>query len=179
MAGPGLIYFNPALYGREDELILKWSITAAKTVSPLPINNSAVYAFQDAISSQSTINNFLGSTTEFTTTQFDSTAMGTDAFGCLINMSGESANVSGTISSTTTRAQASSVLALQISMYSGSNGATVVSEGVVAVSTLTDSSLSTQIACGSAGNIAFRAILSGYDALTSGLIVAKIHWVSI
>jgi hypothetical protein len=179
MAGPGLIYFNPALYGKEDQLLLKWSITGAKTVSPLPINNSAVYTVADAIAAQSTIDNFLGSTNEFLIAQFDATSMGTDAFGCLINMSGESSGVSGTVSATTMRAQAASVLCMEISLYSGSQGATVVNEGVVAVSTLTSTSLTTQVACGSAGNIAFRAILSGLDNLTSGLIVARIHWVSV
>jgi len=175
MAGPGLIYQSGDLYAKEDELILKWNITGAKTSTPLPLNRSSVLTVYDAISSQSTIDDFLGSTNEFLIAQFDSTAMGTDAFGFLINMSGQAPG----LTTTTNKAQAAQLLAATISLYSGANGATVVNEGVVSVTTLTSSSLSTQCAVGSYGNLAMRAILTGLDALTSGLIVARLHWVSI
>ncbi len=178
MAGPGLIYRNSSLYACEDELILKWNITGAKTVSTLPIGNSAVLTTFDALSSQAQIDSFLGSTNEFLLAQFDATAMGTDSFGCLINMSGLSSGVSGTISSTTSQAQAAALLCMQISLHSGSQGATTVSEGVASVATLTSSSLTTECAVGAAGNMAFRAVLSGVDILTVGIIVARLHWVS-
>ncbi len=173
MAGPGLIYDNDYLYAKEDELVLKWNITAAKTVSPLPISNNAVLTTFDAIAAQATIDSFLGSTNEFLIAQFDSTAMGTDAFAGIINMSGLKSGVAAG-----STAQASSLLCAQISLHSGANGATLVSEGVVAVTPLTSSSLTTQAACGAYGNLAFRAILSGVDILTAGIIVVRLHWVS-
>ncbi len=86
MAGPGLIYKNDYMYAREDELLLKWQVTAAKTVSPLPISNNSVLTTFDALASQAVIDNWLGSTNEFLLAQFDSTSMGTDAFGGLINI---------------------------------------------------------------------------------------------
>lgn len=177
MAGPGLLYMNESLYGKEDELILKWKITGAKTSTPLPLNNSAVLTAYDAIASQTTIDSFLGTTNEFLIAQFDATAMGTDAFAGIVNMSGQKTGV--TVLNGANSAQAASVLAMTIHLYSGTNGATVVNEGVNVSSTLTSSSLTTQVACGANGNIAFRSILSGLDILTSGLIIARIHWVSI
>lgn len=176
MAGPGLIYENDYLYAKEDELILKFNITAAKTVSPMPISNNAVLTAFDAIASQSVIDNWLGSTNEFLVAAFDATAMGTDAFACIVNMSGLKAGVDA--SSTGSLAQAQSLLCAQISLFSGSNGATAVSEGVASVATLTASTLSTQAACGAFGNLALRAVLSGVDVLTSGIIVVRLHWVS-
>lgn len=177
MSKPGLIYFNESLYGKEDELILKWKVTAAKTVVPLPINQSAVFTAFDAITPQSTIDNFLGTTNEFLIAQFDATSMGTDAFAGIINMSGQTTGV--TALGGANSAQAASVLCMVATLYSGSNGATSVAEGVASVATLTSTSLTTQIACGGSGNIAFRTILSGLDVLTTGLIVVKINWVSI
>ena len=174
MAGPGLIYQSGDLYAKEDELILKWSITGAKTSTPLPLNRSSVMTVYDAIAAQSTIDNFLGSTNEFLIAQFDSTAMGTDAFGFLINMSGQAPG----LNTTNNKAQAAQLLAVTVSVASGANGATMVSNGVVSVATLTSSSLTTQFALGTYGNIAGRAILTGLDALTSGLITARLHWVS-
>ncbi len=175
MAGPGLIYQSGDLYAKEDELILKWNITGAKTSTPLPLNRSSVMTVYDAISSQTTIDNFLGTTNEFLIAQFDATAMGTDAFGFIVNMSGQATG----LNTTNNKAQAAQLLCATISMYSGSQGATAVNEGVVSVATLTSSSLATECAVGSYGNLAVRAILSGLDILTVGIIVARLHWVSI
>ncbi len=174
MAGPGLIYQSGDLYAKEDEMILKWNITGAKTSTPLPLNRSSVMTVYDAIAAQATIDNFLGTTNEFLIAQFDATAMGTDAFGFLINMSGGAPG----LNTTTNRAQAAQLLCVEVTLHSGSQGATAVNEGVASIATLTSSSLATEFALGSYGNIAGRAILSGLDILTTGIIVARLHWVS-
>lgn len=129
-----------------------YQITAAKTVTN-KTKNSTLTAF-DAIAAQATIDSFLGTTNEFLIAQFDATAMGTDAFAVIANLGG----------------QASELVGVRAFLNSGTNGATAVSQSVVPVATLTSSSLTTQAALGSSGNVAARFILSGVDILTAGVI---------
>lgn len=180
MAGPGLIYMNEQIYQREDELIIKLKITGAGTQTLLPLNNSAVLAFQTAaVPTQAAIDAFLGSSSEFLAAQFNATSIGVDALGLLVNMSGQKSGVTSlTANPNTNSAQASSVLAYEARMYSGSQGATIVQEGAVS-GTLASTSLTAGVQGGSCGNIGVRAVLSGLNALTSGLIVVRIHWISI
>ncbi len=94
MADTSLFYWNQK-FGKTQprELKLIWTITGAKTVSTVPIGAPVLTAF-DAISSQSTIDNFLGTVDEFLIIDFDSTAMGADAFACIINMGGQAQSLS-------------------------------------------------------------------------------------
>lgn len=172
-ASTAFVMWNEAFPRRTNTLQLQWSITAAKTVSPLPITASAVLTTFDAIAAQTTIDNFLLTTNEFLITQFDATAMGTDTFAGIIKMNG--ANVATTA---TDLGQAQSVQSMVASVYSGTNGATVVSSGVVGVSALTASSNTSQIAVGANGDMAFRFVASGLDILTAGLINVNIFWTS-
>jgi hypothetical protein len=142
-------------------LDLYYKITAAKTVSDSN-KNVALTAF-DAISSQSVINDFLGTTDEFLLAAFDATAMGADAFAAIVQMGG----------------QVSEVICAKALCYSGTDGATVVSQGVASVATLTASTLSTQVAKGAYGNVAIRVAFGNtpdFDALTAGLIHLQIMY---
>lgn len=164
MADINLFYWNEK-FGKTQPryLTLIWEITGAKTVVTIPAGPPVLTTF-DAISSQSTINSFLGTTDEFTVAQFDTTSMGADAFGCIINMLG----------------QAQAVTGFEISCYSGSGLTTEVRRASLPDG-LTDSTLETAVGLGADGNIAFKVDFGNtpdFDALTSGLIIARVYWVS-
>jgi hypothetical protein len=164
MADTGLFYWNEKL-GKTNprELVLVWNITGAKTVTNVPVG-APTYPVFDAISSQSTINDFLGTTNEFTTAQFDSTSMGNDAFGGLVNMQG----------------QVQSVLYFTAQCYSSTGGSTQVTRESLN-NGLADSTLETAVGLGSQGNLAFKVDFGNtpdFDGLTSGTIVVKIYWIS-
>ncbi len=161
MADTSLFYFNEKL-GKTNprELILMFNITGAKTSVQRPVGGPVLTTY-DAIASQAVINNFLGTTDEFLVAAFDSTSMGTDAFGVIINMSGQAAYVCG----------------VTTSVYSGAGFATVTANGSVGTG-LTSTSLTTQSAVGADGNMALRTIVSGLDILTTGIIVVKVLWIS-
>lgn len=173
MADQALFYWNPS-FGKTQPryLTLAWQITAAKTVSQLPMGTPVLTTF-DAIASQTTIDNFLGTSSEFTIAQFDATAMGNDTFGCIINMSGNSASGSGT-------GQASSAIGFEVSCYSASGFTTEVRRASLNAG-LTASTLETAMGVGASGNMAFKVDFGNtpdFDGLTSGLILAKIYWIS-
>lgn len=171
-ASTAMVLWNDAFPRRTNLLQLQWSITAAKTVTPLPITASAVLTAFDAIAAQSTIDNFLLTTNEFLIAQFDATAMGTDTFAGIIKMNG--ANVAGS----TVSGQAESVQAFTATVHSGTNFSTSTPTAAISVATLTSSSNTTQVAVGANGDIAFRMVATGLDVLTSGLININIFWTS-
>lgn len=143
-------------------LVFSYKITAAKTVVPhVQGLQSAVLSTFDAIASQSVIDTFLGTTNEFLVAQFDATSMGTDAFGCIVNMKGQGAQAAY----------------MNIRVYSGANLATEVTVAASGGS-LASSTLETAYALGSQGNLAFKSVLSGVDALTSGIIECRLFWVA-
>lgn len=151
---PGLFFWQDKI-GRNNPHVVQFlfKITAAKTVSQLPQGTPTLTSF-DAIASQAVIDDFLGTTNEFLLAQFDATAMGTDAFACLVNFGGQADELYGVeayVDDLTTRVEAS----------------------LASVTTLTSSSLSTQCAKGANGNLAARLVLTGLDALTSGIISVR------
>ncbi len=163
MADTNLFYWNEK-FGKTQvrELQLQWQITGAKAVSHRPIGQPTLVAF-DAIASQSTIDDFLGTTNEFLIADFDATAMGADAFACIINMAGQAAYVAG----------------FEIHCYSGTGGSTLVTRA--AYESSLSGSLETAIELGANGNIAFKVDFGNtpdFDALTDGYIVAKVYWIS-
>lgn len=139
-------------------LQLGYQITAAKTVTQME-KTSSLSTF-DAFASQAVIDGYLGTTNEFLLNQFDATSMGVDAFGGLVNMSG----------------QAATLLAAEAVVYSGASGQTVVPAAGIAVAAfpLSASTLAPGAAVGANGNIGFRFVLTGLDALTSGLILVRL-----
>jgi len=164
MADTSLFYWQEKLGKTQPRCLdLVWKITGAKAVSHLPIGAPTLVAF-DAIASQAVIDDFLGTTNEFLVAAFDATAMGADAFACIINMAG----------------QASYVTHLEISCYSSTGGSTEVRRAVYE-SSLTASTLETALAIGANGNIAFKVDFGNtpdFDGLTDGLIHARVYWVS-
>lgn len=161
MAVSSLFYYNDQL-GKvvPNELVLQFKITGAKASSPI-VANTAVLTSYDALASQAVINNFLGTTNEFLLAAFDATAMGTDAFAVIVNMNG----------------QAKKLLSVSARVMSGSNGATVAECADVAEG-LTASTLACEGALGANGNLAGRFVLSGLDALTSGMLEVRFCWIA-
>lgn len=164
MADTSLFYWNEKFGKTQPRCVeLVWKITGAKAVSHLPIGAPTLVAF-DAIASQAVIDDFLGTTSEFLVAAFDATAMGNDAFACIINMAG----------------QASYVSHMEVCCYSATGGSTAVTRSVYK-SSLTASTLETALALGASGNIAFKVDFGNtpdFDGLTDGLIVARVYWVS-
>lgn len=172
MSSSPIFYWNEKL-GKSipHELVLTWKITGAKTVVP-HLLSLPVYTTFDAIASQSTIDSFLQTTNEFTIAQFDATAMGTDAFGCLVNMSGATSQQTSTTFGGLV-GQVASASVMEASVFSGTYNATTVNANANSGS-LTASTLETAFAVGAYGNLAFKMVASGLDALTSGIIVVRL-----
>ena len=132
MADTSLFYYQDQ-WGKVQPRILRlqYEITGAVTVVPI-ISNSATLVTFAAIAAQSTIDNFLGTTDEFTIAQYDGTSMGADAMGVLVNMQG----------------QCKTVVMMVASCYSASN--TLVTRQVQG-GTLTAATLETAIHVGADG----------------------------
>lgn len=151
-----------------------FQITAAKTVVAYPRGMDILPAF-DALTQQQ-INDYLGTTNEFLATQFDATSMGTDAFGGIINM-GTMASP-GPSSLAPQLGQAAAIAEVSVTSYTGANNATSVATLSFGPTGLAPTSLTTGSALGVNGNIAFRAVITGVDALTSGFIKVVVRWVA-
>lgn len=139
--------------------IFVWSITGAKA-SSLVLPQSAALNFYDTIT-QATIDAFYGSTNEILAVKYDSTAMGTDAVGVLLNYGG----------------QVQQMVKARAYTATGTGNPTEVVRTTLNGG-LTDSSLSTQGVVTTLGNIGLRFVITGVDALTSGLIVVEVDWIS-
>jgi len=155
-----LIYWNERVQlSQPRSLTLLYQITAAKTVAD-PLRSPALTAF-DAVASQAVIDSFLGTTSEFAVAAFDATAMGTDAFAVIVKMDG----------------QAAELFSARVRVSTGTGGVTLTGTTIVQpVAALTVSSLTNQAARGATGNLAVRTVISGLDALTSGLIEVVLLW---
>ena len=165
MSDTSLMYWQEKLGKTQPRVLrLEYEITAAKTVSPLVPGIPAITSF-DAIAAQSTIDNFLGTTNEFLVTAFDATAMGNDTFAAIANMSGQVQRITKVVAS----------------CYSGTAGSTHVFRVVKSSAALTASTLATEAAVGANGNVAVKVDFGNtpdFDALTAGLIVLEIYWIS-
>lgn len=159
-----LFYWNSAL-GKtlSRELVLRYEITGATTVSPLVQGLPCLPTF--AALTQQTIDDFLGSSSEFTAAQFDATSMGADAFGGIVNLAG----------------QVQYLQSMEAMCYSAAAGDTLVSRGVKSIATLQDSTLASECAVSSLGNIGFKVDFGNvpdFDALTAGMILIKLAYIS-
>ena len=164
MADTSLFYWNQK-FGKTQPRELKfiWDITGAKAVSTVPIGAPVLTAF-DAIAAQATIDDFLGTVDEFLIVDFDGTAMGADAFACIINMAG----------------QAQALCGFEIECFSSTGGSTLVTRASLNEG-LTASTLETACELGADGNIAFKVDFGNspdFDGLTAGMIVATVYWIS-
>lgn len=157
------LFLFAASRGKEVRIdTFTWSITGAKAASPLPVDDSTALIGFDAIT-QTQIDDFLGSTDEFPAAAFDATAMGDDMFAAIFNLQG----------------QASELVMAKAYCYSGTAGSTLVERAFEDSATLTDSTLITECAKSSLGNVAVKVDYGNvpdFDALTSGIIQIDLHW---
>lgn len=153
-----LVYWSEKLPKTQPRMLkLVYQINGAKDATEVVPGGAALVGF-DAIT-QAAINAHLGTSSEFTTAQFDATSMGTNAFGGVINMAGQCQRV--------------------VYMDARFVDTTEQDSEIVKVSdSLTDSTLQTEVAAGANGNIGFKAELTGVDAATSGMIIIDIAWIS-
>lgn len=144
------------------EDIWHFDITAAVTVAPLPSDDSSALTTFGALT-QAAIDDHLGTSSEFTAAQFDATSMGADAMGIILDMGG----------------QAEALERIVVKCYSGTAGATLVERSVKSIATLQDSTLATECALGSNGNIGIKIDWGNtpdFDALTAGQIEIRVYW---
>lgn len=164
------LFYNNEKHGKTQPRTMEFcfQITGAKTVTKVPVGADCL-AFFDPITQQQ-IDDYLSSPTEtvagdFSAALFDTTAMGADTFGGIINMLG----------------QAASVLNLEAKCYSGTGNATLVQRGASAVNTLTASTLQTAVGISPKGNLAFKVDFGNtpdLDALTAGFIIVRVNYIS-
>ena len=172
MTAQGLFYWNEK-HGKSQPRIMDFTyqITAAKTVSPYP-QGADSFTFFDAIT-QNQIDTYLGVASDFPASYFDATAMGTDAFGGIIRMSGQTPS-----GITPTSAQASQIVRMDAKVYSGAGFTTISERAAFGPTGMTASTLETACAISSTGNLAFKFVLTGLDALTAGMIAVRVYWIS-
>ncbi len=138
-----------------------WSITGAAASILVPAQ-SGVLSTYGALT-QAQIDAFLGSTTEINYLAYDATAMGADAFGAIFNFNGQVASLSQVVAT----------------CYSASN--TIVTREMPTSTTLTNSSLTTEAAVTSLGNVGVKVDFGNtpdFDGLTAGRIRLDLYWVS-
>jgi hypothetical protein len=160
MSGPSSMYFSPGLQSAQAEVLtLIWQITAAKTIVPVPLNFTVLTTF-DGFSAQSQIDNFLGTSSEFLLADLDAGTMGANMFACLVNMQG----------------QASAASLMRTTIYStATNSFDTQTLAGVFESALSNASAS-EFQVGAYGNMAFKVLATGLDALTAGAIVTDLFW---
>ncbi len=166
MADTSLIYWQEKLAKTQPRrLRISWSVVSGAFTECVAGN--PILLTQGAISAQSTIDNFLGTSSEFNYLAFDATSMGTDAVGVIVDMKGQCAKV----------------LNAAINMYSSTYLGTAAGGRALGSVGITATTLETAVACGASssitgsGNIAFKGVVSGLDAIT-GLVVLDIDWIS-
>lgn len=171
MSNSSLMYWNDKHSKTQARELTFWfEITGAKTNSA-GIAGYPVLTLYDAVSGQSDIDDFLLTSSEFTAAQFDATAMGTDAFGVIVDMRGRQAL--GTSSSQT--GQADKLVAAEAALYVDDVAITDANATNLALS---DSTLEPGASLGANGNLAARFVLAGLDAATDGMVKVTFHWIA-
>lgn len=179
----GFQMFNDQFSSRTNLMSLQYKITAGNTWSPLPQSFGAAVLQVvpgTGLTAQTQVDNFLSSTSEFNYLALDATSVPTDSIGGLIKMSGANPGIVATSTGSTTVGQVSSVQAMVVSLWSGSNQATFSTTSATSSTTMTNTSALTQVSVGTYGDICFKAVMaSGFSALTSGMFQIDIYWISI
>ena len=165
-----LFYWNEKHAKTQPRVLdFSYSITAAKTVSPT-CQGADSLAFFDA-KTQAQIDAYLGSASDFAEAIFDATSMGADTFGGIVRMSG----------SPSTIAQGFQILKMEAVCYSETGLATVVQRGALGSAGLTASTLETACGISTLGNFGFKINFGNtpdFDALTAGMIVVRLYYIS-
>ena len=166
MSDTSLMYWSQKLGKTQArKLQFTYEITGAKASSEIVPGYPALVTY-DALSSQDQIDSFLDdNANEFLLAQFDATSRGDDAFGGIIN----------------TAQQIEKALWMEARCYSGTGGSTLVERAVKASSTLSSSTLATEYAKSASGYLGFKIDFGNtpdFDALTSGLIIVDMYYLS-
>lgn len=165
-----LFYWNEKHAKTQPRVLdLTFAISGAKTSAPI-IQGTDVYSFYDAIT-QNDIDTYLGVSSDFPANYWDATAMGNDTFGGIVRMSG----------SPSTYAQGAVLEKMEAFCASGTGGSTLVSRFANGSTGMTASTLETACAVSSSGNFGFKIDFGNtpdFDALTSGLIIVRLYWIS-
>jgi hypothetical protein len=159
-----LMYYNEQILKTTPRILqLEWDIGSAKAEVLAVPSSFLMYGFDAAdFASQAAIDALLGTSSEFLLAAFDATAMGTDAFACIVNMGGQCAKVVG----------------MEAFSSDGTDGVTTVFNHAGSSSALTASTLAAEIAVGADGNIACRTVLAGVDSVADGRLVIRISWIA-
>ncbi|HYD02008.1 MAG TPA: hypothetical protein VEB22_12340 [Phycisphaerales bacterium] len=172
---PAVYAWNDKLQSSQPQCVrLAFKITGAKTVTEV-LGAPVAYTFDAGLDTAAEIAAILpdlaAATDEFTAaTAWGSTAMGTDAFGFIVDMGG----------------QARKVLYVEARLYGGSdanitsmNGVTgadpVLGCGFQGQTTALTNALTNQCTVSSQGNVGGHIVITGLDALTAGLLVIDIY----
>lgn len=163
--------FNPMLVNNAAaahqfrKLTFVWQITGAKAAALLLPQPEATFGFDapgsaTAALGQTTIDNLLGSTNEvLAATAFGSTALGTDAFGFVINMNG----------------QIKSVKAASIVSNVGASGASVTAYCLGQTTALPNTLPAlARVQKTSGGNLAGQFVLANLDSATAGVVILEV-----
>lgn len=155
----GLFYWQDKV-GKTNPHIMSatYQITGAGAAAEVPKGLPVLQTY--AALTQAQINDFLGTVDEFTAAQFDTTAMGVDSVGFIVNMAG----------------QCKQLVAAEVILFTGA-GVTVGAYRQLDTG-LTASSLTTQATVGEFGNVAARFIVTGLDAATAGNYFLQLKWIS-
>lgn len=166
---PSPYAWNDAIQASQyQELVFAWSITGAKAASLLNAGAPIAHTFDAGLDTLAEITAALPNMTtdEFTAaTAWGSTAMGTDAFGFVIDMSGEYGAATG---------QARRVRFVECHV-SGTASSVPLIAAFAGQQTALTNALTNQCTVGSLGNIGGHIVVTGLDALTSGLILLRIY----
>lgn len=163
MTSSALMYWNDKLQSSQAHVLtFLYESDGAGAYSPL-VAGYPTLTSSGAIT-QADIDAHLLTSSEFTAAQFDATAMGTDAFACIVDMRGRQAQGS----SSSQKGQAEKLVAVEAALYTAdslddSNG--------VKDTGLTDSTLAPEATLGANGNLAARCVLTGADAAAAGSII--------
>jgi len=162
MSDVSLMYYSDKL-GKTQPRILRLVYHLASAAVTNIVQGYPVYTTFGAISAQSTIDNFLGTSSEFNYLAFDATSMGTDAFGFIVNMGGQCKMVTHMIA------------AMRSSTYLATTAFAAAEGGSSAA--LTATTLETAVAAGTSGNIAGKLVISSLDS-TTALLQIEIGWIA-
>jgi len=162
MSQTSLVYSNDKhAKSQPRQLFFRLDVTGAKTNTKVPVGADALVVY-DAIATQSVIDTYLGTTSEFLVAAFDATAMGANELGLIVDMKGQCGKVVGA----------------GVKFYTEA-GVIAVDLNAKAVATLTASTAISECAAGSLGNIAVKFMdITGLDAATDGYLVVDIHWIA-
>lgn len=164
MLRPSVYAWNDKVQqGQYQELRLAWNITGAKAATLLNVGFPVLTSFDAGMDTLAEITAALPNMTtdEFVAaTAWGSTAMGTGAFGFVIDMDGTPGSADG---------QARQVMWVTCHVSGTASSVPLIASFAGQSSALTNA-LTNQCTVGSLGNIGGHIVVTGLDALTAGVI---------